>query len=80
MERTTGLEPVSPTWHAGILPFELHPLRTVEFWLTRSELNRRPPALQAGALPTELQVKILLERVDGLEPTTWDLEGPCSSN
>ena len=48
----------------------------MSLWCSRAELNHRHPDFQSGALPTELQERILAPRT-GLEPVTYCLEGSC---
>lgn len=60
LERVTGFEPVSPTWRAGILPAELHPLR---YLLTGIAASR---SLVLGAC-----VKLLASRATDVCFAAW---------
>ena len=64
-----GLEPPTPalsrrcsnqlSYGPKICPANFDQLRAAQFWWSRSDLNRRPPACKAGALPTELRPRII---------------------
>jgi hypothetical protein len=64
VERVTGIEPAWPAWKAGTLPLSYtrkggltslnrstYSMQEVR-WSGRQDLNLRPPAPKAGALPS----------------------------
>ena len=48
-------------------------------WWSQTGSNRRPPACKAGALPIELQPRMILVGLDGFEPSTPALSRRCSN-
>ena len=68
-----GVEPPHHGYQPCALTIELLPIL---FWWTWVLSRHRPPVLQTGALPTELQIRVMAVRV-GIEPTIVRLTAGC---
>src|SRR5262249_7846264 len=78
---STGLEPVLPRCHRGVLPAKRQPQHFVD----QPGIEPGSPTCEAGALPSELSAHSFLERefmysarAHGIEPCPRDLESHWS--